>query len=143
METKIIARVNNVDIVSTSDEQELISIKTVCNVLHIGYEEVLKGIESDDFAYSVTVHSNEREENETYMPLMYLIGWIFADYVTKNARPGSVMELHKALYEYLEKRNSEQSLKLEAQRKRIEELEKEIAELEQSYKYELDVIANL
>lgn len=143
METKIIARVNNVDIVSTSDEQELISIKTVCNVLHIGYEEALKGIESDDFAYSVTVHSNEREENETYMPLMYLIGWIFADYVTKNARPGSVMELLKALYEYLEKRNSEQSLKLEAQRKRIEELEKEIAELEQSYKYELDVIANL
>lgn len=143
METKIIARVNDVDIVSTSDEQDLISVKIICNALKIGYEEALKGIENDDFAYSITVHSVENGEKEAYMPLMYLIGWIFADYVIKDARPGSVVELYKALYEYLEKRKSEQSLKLKAQRKRIEELEKEITELEQSYRYELDVVANL
>ena len=37
METKIIARVNNVDIVSTSDEQ-MVPIRPICEALGIAYE---------------------------------------------------------------------------------------------------------
>jgi ribosomal protein L29 len=101
----------------------------------------MKGIEDDDFMCSIMVLSttvaDEGEEKETcYIPLMYLIGWIFTDYVSRNTRPGSVMELHKALYDYLERRSSAQSARLKVQEHRIEKLKKEIAELEQYYEEE-------
>ncbi|MDR0939945.1 MAG: phage antirepressor N-terminal domain-containing protein [Mediterranea sp.] len=39
MEFKIIARVNNVDIMSTSDEQKLIPIKPICEALGIDVKD--------------------------------------------------------------------------------------------------------
>ena len=38
MQTKTIVKVNNVDIVSTSDEQQLVPIRPICDALGIAYE---------------------------------------------------------------------------------------------------------
>lgn len=47
METKIIARINNVDIVSTSDEQ-LVAIKPICEALSIDWSSQKQRIERDE-----------------------------------------------------------------------------------------------
>ena len=52
METKIIARVNNVDIVSTSDEQ-LVAIKPICEAIGINWEGQRQRIERDEILGSV------------------------------------------------------------------------------------------
>lgn len=52
METKIIARVNNVDILSTSDEQ-LVAIKPICEAIGIDWEGQRQRIERDEILSSV------------------------------------------------------------------------------------------
>lgn len=47
MDTKIIARVNNVDILSTSDEQ-LVAIRPICEALGIDPEGQRQRIERDE-----------------------------------------------------------------------------------------------
>lgn len=54
METKIIARVNNVDIVATSDEQ-LIPIRPICDALGIDFARQRKKIQEDEDLSSVGV----------------------------------------------------------------------------------------
>ena len=46
METKTIVRVNNVDIIATSDEQ-MIAIRPICEALGIDYSRQLKKIKDD------------------------------------------------------------------------------------------------
>ena len=54
MDTKIIARVNNVDILSTSDEQ-LIAIRPICEALGIDPEGQRQRIERDEILGSTMV----------------------------------------------------------------------------------------
>lgn len=49
METKIIARVNNVDIVSTSDEQ-LVPLRPICEALGIAFERQTAKIKNIRFS---------------------------------------------------------------------------------------------
>jgi len=51
MNTKIIARVNNVDIVSTSDEQ-MVAIKPICEILGVDYEAQRQRIYRDEILNS-------------------------------------------------------------------------------------------
>ena len=56
MTTKIIAKVNNVDIVSTSDEQ-LVAVRPVCDALGIDYKVQWQKIKDDEDLSSVMVLS--------------------------------------------------------------------------------------
>lgn len=52
METKLITRINNVDIVSTSDEQ-MVPIRPICEALGIDFSRQLKKIKEDSDLSSV------------------------------------------------------------------------------------------
>lgn len=54
MDTKIIARVNNVDILSTSDEQ-LVAIRPICEALGIDWSSQKQRIERDEILGSTMV----------------------------------------------------------------------------------------
>lgn len=82
METKIIARVNNVDIVSTSDEQRLIPIKPICEALGIDYATQFSKLKEDDFLSSTiglspTVGADGKEREMVCIPLEFVFGWLF------------------------------------------------------------------
>ena len=82
MTTKIIARVNNVDIVSTSDEQ-LVAIKPIREALGIDYKVQWHKIKDDeDFSstmvLSTTVASDGKEREMLCLPIHYIFGWLFS-----------------------------------------------------------------
>lgn len=82
METKIIARVNNVDIVSTSDEQ-IVPIRPICEALGIDADSQRKRIERDEIlgstAVIMTAVAGDGKEREMYaIPYMYVFGWLFS-----------------------------------------------------------------
>ena len=54
METKLIAKVNNVDIIATSDEQ-LVAIKPICEALGIDYKVQWQKIKADDNSSSYLI----------------------------------------------------------------------------------------
>lgn len=81
METKIIARVNNVDIVSTSDEQ-LVAIKPICEAIGIDWEGQRQRIERDEILSStacmIKAVANDGKEREMIaVPYMFIFGWLF------------------------------------------------------------------
>ena len=69
METKIITRVNNVDIVATSDEQ-MVPIRPICEALGIDAEAQRQRIERDEILSSTTCMikavANDGKEREMY-----------------------------------------------------------------------------
>lgn len=93
METKIIARVNNVDIVSTSDEQ-LVAIKPICEALGIDVNGQRQRIERDEILGSTAcmihaVAADEKQREMYAIPYRYIFGWLFSidtSKVNENAR---------------------------------------------------------
>lgn len=80
METRIIARVNNVDIVSTSDEQ-LVPIRPICEALGIDAKVQRTKIQEDEDLSSVGVLSTstgaDGKRYEMYcLPKKYICGWL-------------------------------------------------------------------
>ena len=76
METKIIAKVNNVDIVATSNEQ-LVPIRPICEALGIDANGQKQRIERDEILSSTAcmIHAvaNDGKEREMYsIPYMYV-----------------------------------------------------------------------
>ena len=99
MTTKIIARVNNVDIVSTSDEQ-LVAVKPICEALGIDYKVQWQKIKDDeDFSstmvLSTTVAGDGKEREMLCLPIHYIFGWLFS-INPKNVKP----EAQEAVREY-------------------------------------------
>lgn len=142
MTTNFIARVNNVDIVSTNDEQKLVPIKPICEALGIAWEPQIKKVQehyllSSTAMLSTIVADNEKECEMLCIPLMYVVGWIFSDDIRLAAVPDRVMELHNALWKYLDKEKNVLAEKLQIQDQMIESLRREIVELEQYYEDEL------
>ena len=83
METNIIARVNNVDIVSTSDEQKLVPIKPICEALGIDDKAQRNRIDRDEILSSTgvmtTLVAADGKEREMFcLPLEYIFGWLFS-----------------------------------------------------------------
>ncbi|MDR0939946.1 MAG: phage antirepressor N-terminal domain-containing protein [Mediterranea sp.] len=108
MEFKIIARVNNVDIMSTSDEQ-LVAIKPICEALGIDAKAQRNRIERDEILAStgviMTSVAADGKEREMYaIPYMYVFGWLFSIDVSKvrdEARENVLKykeECYKALF---------------------------------------------
>lgn len=90
METKIITRVNNVDIVSTSDEQ-LVPIRPICEALGIDANGQKQRIERNEILGPVAcmIHATGKD-GKTYdmyaIPYMYIFGWLFSIDTSKAAK---------------------------------------------------------
>lgn len=137
METKIIARVNNVDILSTSDEQ-MVAIRPICEALGIDYSRQLKKIKEDDDLCSVvgvtpTVAGDGKEREMACLPIRYIFGWLFT-INPMNVKPEAQEAVrayrracYDALYDYFFKQPMKQ---LEQNKEEIALLE-DIAELNQ------------
>lgn len=122
METKIITRVNNVDIVATSDEQ-MVPIRPICEALGIDAEAQRQRIERDEILSSTTCMikavANDGKEREMYcIPYMFVFGWFFSidtSKVNEEARSAVLKykeECYRALYRHfigLQKRQLEQN----------------------------------
>ena len=110
METKIIARVNNVDIVSTSDEQ-LVAIKPICEALGIDWSSQKQRIERDEILASTmvmitTVAADGKDREMCAVPYMFVFGWLFsidASKVNEDVKESVLkykMECYKVLLEH-------------------------------------------
>ena len=110
METRIIKRINNVDIVSTSDEQ-LVPIRPICEALGIDANGQKQRIERDEILGSTAcvihaVAADGKEREMTAIPYMYVFGWLFSidtSRVSEEARPSVIrykQECYRALYEH-------------------------------------------
>lgn len=82
METRTIVRVNNVDIVATSDEQRLVPVKPICEALGIDVEGQRQHIKRDEILNSVAVvikatAKDGKTYDTTAIPLRYVFGWLF------------------------------------------------------------------
>lgn len=80
METKIIARVNNVDIVSTSDEQ-LVPLRPICEALGIAFERQTAKIKehpilSSTVTLRVMVAADGKQREMLCLPLEFIFGWL-------------------------------------------------------------------
>lgn len=90
METKIITRVNNVDIVATSDEQ-LVPIRPICDALGIDYKVQWQKLKDDEdlsstMVLSTTVGADRKEREMCCLPIRYIFGWLFT-INPKNMKP--------------------------------------------------------
>jgi len=131
MDTKVLVRVNNVDIVSTSDEQ-LIAIKPICEALGIDRKSQQVKINEHPILSSArvvtTLTASDGKRYEMFcLPIEYIFGWLFTINplkVGEDAREPLIKyqrECYHALYEYFTGQ----------QRKVIEQNKVEIALLEE------------
>ena len=137
METKTIVRVNNVDIVATSDEQ-LIPIRPICEALGIAYERQSVKIKEHPILGStvtleVMVAADGKRREMLCLPIRYIFGWLFTinpANVNEEAREaliGYQHECYDALYQHF---FGTQKRQLEQNRAEISLLE-ELADLSQ------------
>ncbi len=137
MDTRTIVRVNNVDIVATSDEQ-MVAIKPICEALNIDYSRQLKKLKEDQDLSSVmgvtpiTAADGKRYET-CCLPVRYIFGWLFT-INPQNVKPEAQDAVrayrrmcYDALYQYF---FGGQARQIEQNRAEIALLE-EIAELNQ------------
>lgn len=92
MNTKIITRVNNVDIVATSDEQ-LVPIRPICEALGVDFAGQRKKIQEDEDLSSVvdltpSTGADGKQYEMLCLPIRYIFGWLFT-INPKNVNPES------------------------------------------------------
>ena len=111
METRIIARVNDVDIVSTSDEQKLVPIRPICEALGIDVDSQRKKIQehyllSSTAVLSTLVAADGRQSEMFCLPMGYVFGWLLTinpANVAESSREGLMKyqtECYKVLHDY-------------------------------------------
>lgn len=148
METKTIVRVNNVDIIATSDEQ-LIAIRPICAALGVNEEGQRQRIVRDEILSSVAcmikATGRDGKQYEMYcIPLRYVFGWLFSidtSRVNEEARLAVAAykkECYDALYQHF---FGTQRRQLEQNRAEIALLE-ELAELNQQQQQLKQTIAD-
>lgn len=131
METKIITRVNNVDIVATSDEQ-LVPIRPICEALGIDADSQRKRIERDEILSSTTVittvvAADGKQREMVAIPYMYIFGWLFSidtSKVNEEARPAVIRykeECYRALYEHFTEPQTFLAEKQKVMERKVEE----------------------
>lgn len=111
MNTRTIVRVNNVDIIATSDEMRLVPIKPICEALGIDYSRQLKKIKEDpDLASTMgvtpTVGADGKDREMCCLPYEFIFGWLFT-INPQNVKPEAQdtvrkyrMECYHALFRY-------------------------------------------
>ena len=111
MATKTIVRVNNVDIIATSDEQQLVPIRPICEALGIAYERQSSKIKehpilSSTVTLKVMVAADGKQREMLCLPLEYIFGWLFTispANVNEEAKEGLVQyqrECYHALFQH-------------------------------------------
>ena len=140
METKLIARVNNVDIVSTSDEQ-MVPIRPICEALGIDPNGQKQRIERDVILSQVAcmIHATGKD-GKTYemfsIPYMYVFGWIFSidtSKVNPDAQEALIrykQECYKVLYDHF----TAPKTFLKQKQELMERMIKEYQSLQQDFK---------
>lgn len=140
METKLIARVNHVDIVATSDEQ-MIPIRPICEALGIDSKSQRDRIERDEILKStvviITSVAADGKERDMYaIPYMYIFGWLFSidtSKVNPEAKESVIkykQECYKALYDHFTAPKTFLKQKQEV----MEQMIKEYQSLQQDFK---------
>ena len=131
METKTIVRVNNVDIIATSDEQ-MIAIRPICEALGIDADSQRKRIERDEIlsptAVMMTVVAADGKDREMYcIPYKYVFGWLFSidtSRVNEEARPAVLRykeECYEALYRHFAEPQTFLAEKQKVMERKVEE----------------------
>ena len=141
MNTKIITRVNNVDIVATSDEQ-LVPIRPICKALGIDTNGQKQRIERDEILSSVAciIHATggDGKQYEMYcIPYMYVFGWLFSidtSKVNEEARL-TVLKYKEECYRALYKHFTEPQTFLAEKQKMMEQKVEEYHECQRRFKY--------
>lgn len=107
MQTKLIARINNVDIITTSDEQ-LIPIRPICDILGIDAKSQRQRIKRDDILKSISciIHSTAKDGKKREMfaiPYIYVFGWLFSINIPRvdTEATNKVIECKKECYTVL------------------------------------------
>ena len=120
--TRIIARVNNVDIIATTEEQ-LVPIKPICEALGVNYTTQIEKLKKHPIYGSVVpLRGITAADGKTYqtscMPLRYISGWILSihpDNVKEEVREHLIeyqLRCNDVLYDYFfgtYKRTNEQN----------------------------------
>lgn len=107
MNTKIIARVNNVDILSTGDEQ-FVAIRPICEALGVDPEGQRQRIERDEIlglvACMIKAVAADGKDREMYaIPYCYVFGWLFSIDISRvnESIKALVLEYKLACYKAL------------------------------------------
>lgn len=109
--TKTIVRVNDVDIVATSDEQKMIPIKPICEALGIDRKRQQDKIKEHPILATVgglkPLTGADGKEYEMFcLPMKYIFGWLFTinpinvNDEAKNRLIQYQAECYDALYNY-------------------------------------------
>ena len=111
METKTIARVNNVAIVAGNDSKKLVPIKPICDALGIDFPNQFRKIKDDEdlnstVVLSTMVASDGKDREMACLPIEFIFGWLFTinpKNVKEDARESVRkyrMECYRALYSH-------------------------------------------
>lgn len=140
MNTKIIARVNGVDILSTGDEQ-FVAIRPICEALGIDPEGQRQRIERDEIlgpsACLIKTTGKDGKSHEMYaIPYCYVFGWLFSIGISKvneNVK-ALVLEFKLACYKALFTHFTERQTFLEQKQTVIERKVTEYWERQRRFK---------
>ena len=111
MNTRTIVRVNNVDIVATSDEMRLVPIKPICEALGIDRKRQQDKIKEHSILSSVgglkPLTGADGKQYEMFcLPMKYVFGWLFTinpANVSEESRDNLIryqQECYEALFRY-------------------------------------------
>ncbi len=139
MKSRVITRVNNVDILASNVSEQLIPIKPICEALGVDYPNQYKKLKehpiySSSIVLSTMIASDNKAREMTCIPIQFLSGWIFSinpANVKEEAKDGLIkyqLECNKALFNYF---FGSQQRQLEQNKVELSLLE-EISEIKQS-----------
>lgn len=139
MESRVITRINGVDILASNVSEQLIPIKPICEALGVAHEVQFRKLKehpifSSAITTMVTVASDNKEREMLCIPIQFLSGWIFSinpANVKEEAKEGLIkyqLECNKALFNYF---FGSQQRQLEQNKVELSLLE-EISEIKQS-----------
>jgi hypothetical protein len=140
MDTKIIARVNNVDIVSTSDEQ-MVAIKPICEILGVDYEAQRQRIYRDEILNSTAciikaVAADNKEREMVCLPRFYMFGWLFTIDASKvnDIAKESVLKYKLECYKILNDHFTEPETFLKEKQKMMEQRVQKYQDCQRQFK---------
>lgn len=111
METKIIAKVNNIAIIASNEPEKFVPIKPICDILGIDVESQRKKIKEHPLLSSTSVLCTavgaDKKEREMFcLPLEFVFGWLFT-INSSNVAPEAKeavekyqLECYRALYHH-------------------------------------------
>lgn len=91
METKAIAKINNIEIAVSNDESQLVPIKPICDALGIDFSRQLQKIKDDEDLCSTMgvtpiVAADGKIREMACLPIEFVFGWLFT-INPKNVKP--------------------------------------------------------